>query len=100
MRKLVALATALSTVVFAVVVVETAAHAAPYVPQNSNRAVLNVNTHWLFAGEVPGGNGQAVGLIESAFVPVTLPYFRTHPHKAFPRGDFEVPVSWYRRHFT
>jgi len=76
------------------------AWAAPYVPQSSNRSVLNFNTHWLFAGEVPGGNGHAVSLDESAFVPVTLPYFRTHPHKDFPKGEFEVPVSWYRRHFT
>lgn len=76
------------------------AWAAPYAPQNSNRSALNFNTHWLFAGEVPGGNGQAVSLDESAFVPVTLPYFRTHPHKDFPKGDFEVPVSWYRRHFA
>src|SRR5215211_889130 len=78
----------------------TSAWAAPYVPQNSNRSVLNFNTHWLFAGEVPGGNGQALALDESAFVPVTLPYFRTHPHKDFPKAEFEVPVSWYRRHFT
>src|SRR6266536_2274325 len=76
------------------------AWAAPNATQNSNRSALNFNTHWLFAGEVPGGNGQAVSLDESAFVPVTLPYFRTHPHKDFPRGDFEVPVSWYRRHFA
>ena len=46
------------------------------------------------------GNGQAVGLDKSAFVPVTLPYFRTHPHKSFPKTAFELPVSWYRRHFT
>jgi beta-galactosidase len=78
----------------------TPAWAAPFVPQPSNRSTLNFNTHWLFSGEVPGGNGQAVALDESAFVPVTLPYFRTHPHKDFPKGDFEVPVSWYRRHFT
>jgi len=76
------------------------AAAAPYVPQTTNRAVLNFNTHWLFAGEVPGGAGQAVGLDESGFVPVSLPYYRVHPHKGFPKGDFEVPVSWYRRHFT
>jgi beta-galactosidase len=62
--------------------------------------VLNFNTHWLFAGEVPGGAGQAVGLDESGFVPVSLPYSRVHPHKGFPKGDFEVPVSWYRRHFS
>ncbi|MFC7482015.1 sugar-binding domain-containing protein [Luedemannella flava] len=31
---------------------------------------------------------------------MSLPYFRVHPHKGFPKGDFEVPVSWYRRHFT
>ena len=31
---------------------------------------------------------------------MSLPYFRIHPHKGFPKGDFEVPVSWYRRHFT
>jgi beta-galactosidase len=80
--------------------VASQAWAAPYEPRNSNRSVLNFNTHWLFAGEVPGGNGQAVGLNESAFVPVTLPYFRTHPHKDFLKGEFEVPVSWYRRHFT
>jgi len=100
MRKLVAVLTTLSVVALALVGMDSHAWAAPYVPQNSNRAVLNFNTHWLFAGEVPGGTGQAVGLNESTFVPVTLPYFRTHPHKAFPRGDFEVPVSWYRRHFT
>jgi len=99
MRRLLAWA---STLAVAIVIVGpgTPGWAAPYLPQNSNRVTLNFNTHWLFAGEVPGGNGQAVGLNESAFVPVTLPYFRTHPHKAFPRGDFEVPVSWYRRHFT
>ena len=76
------------------------AAAAPYVPQQSHRALLNFNSHWLFAGDVPGGGGQAVGLDESGFVPVSLPYFRTHPHKGFPKGDFEVPASWYRRHFT
>lgn len=74
--------------------------AAGFVSQPSNRVVLNFNTHWLFAGDLPGANGQAVGLNESAFVPVTLPYFRIHPHKAFPKTDFEVPVSWYRRHFS
>ena len=31
---------------------------------------------------------------------MSLPYYRVHPHKGFPKGDFEVPVSWYRRHFT
>jgi len=75
-------------------------YAASYVPQNSNRKVLNFNTHWLFAGDVPGANGQASTLDESGFAPVTLPYFRLHAHKAFPKTDFEVPVSWYRRHFS
>ncbi|HEX6686296.1 MAG TPA: glycoside hydrolase family 2 TIM barrel-domain containing protein [Candidatus Limnocylindrales bacterium] len=93
-------ALALTTLSLTALAPPTASWAAPYVPQASNRAVLNFNTHWLFAGEVPGGNGQAVGLNESGFVPVTLPYFRTHPHKAFPKGDFELPVSWYRRHFS
>ena len=93
-------ALALTTLSMVALAPPTRSWAAPYVPQASNRAVLNFNTHWLFAGEVPGGNGQAVGLNESGFVPVTLPYFRTHPHKAFPKGDFELPVSWYRRHFT
>src|SRR5262245_37267472 len=78
----------------------TNVQAAGYVPQNSNRKILNFNTNWLFAGDVPGANGQIVGLDESGFVPVTLPYFRVHPHKGFPKGNFEVPVSWYRRHFT
>jgi beta-galactosidase len=100
MRRLTAIMTTLSCAALALVGFATSASAAPYVPQNSNRAVLNFNTNWLFAGEVPGGNGQSVGLNESGFVPVSLPYFRTHPHKAFPRGAFEVPVSWYRRHFT
>lgn len=97
----IALMTTLSLIAFVLVVIPTAAAwAAPYVPQNSNRSVLNFNTNWLFAGEVPAGNGQAVGLNEATFAPVTLPYFRTHPHKAFPKEDFEVPASWYRRHFT
>ena len=100
MRKLAALLTALSTTALVLILAPGTAAAAPYVPQASNRAVLNFNTHWLFAGDVPGGAGQAVGLDESGFVPVSLPYFRVHPHKGFPKGDFEVPVSWYRRHFT
>jgi beta-galactosidase len=101
MRKLTAWVTVpLTVMAIAVVATPAPAWAAPYVPQNSNRAMLNFNTHWLFAGDVPGGNGQAVGLNESMFVPVSLPYFRIHPHKAFPRGDFEMPASWYRRHFT
>jgi len=100
MRRLASALTALCTVAFLLVVSPRSAEAATYTPQNSNRAVLNFNTNWLFAGEVPGGNGQAVGLDESTFVPVSLPYFRVHPHKGFPKGDFEVPVSWYRRHFT
>ncbi|WP_203912155.1 glycoside hydrolase family 2 TIM barrel-domain containing protein [Rhizocola hellebori] len=100
MRKLAAALTTLSTVALMLVGLPSTSWAAPYVPQASNRAVLNFNTNWLFAGEVAAGNGQAVGLNESTFVPVSLPYFRTHPHKAFPKGAFEVPVSWYRRHFT
>ncbi len=100
MRRYAAALTALSTVVLVLGAVPQPAAAAPYVPQASNRAVLNFNTNWLFAGEVPGGAGQAVGLNESGFVPVSLPYFRVHPHKGFPKGDFEVPVSWYRRHFS
>jgi beta-galactosidase len=100
MRRLAAVLTALSTVALVLTANPRPAAAAPYVPQSSNRAVLNFNTHWLFAGEVPGGAGQAVGLDESGFVPVSLPYYRVHPHKGFPKGDFEVPVSWYRRHFT
>jgi beta-galactosidase len=102
-RKPPILAAVLSTLCLVALVligVPQPAAAAPYTPQSSKRAVLNFNTHWLFAGEVPGGNGQAVGLDESTFVPVSLPYFRVHPHKGFPKGDFEVPVSWYRRHFT
>lgn len=101
MRRLAAALTALSTAVALVLIATPGpAAAAAYAPQPSNRATLNFNTHWLFAGEVPGGNGQAVGLDESGFVPVTLPYSRVHPHKGFPKGDFETPVSWYRRHFT
>jgi beta-galactosidase len=100
MRRLTALLTTLSCTALALAGIASPASAAPYVPQNSNRAVLNFDTNWLFAGEVPGGNGQSVGLNESAFVPVSLPYFRTHSHKAFPKDAFEVPVSWYRRHFT
>ena len=100
LRSLIAALTTLSTVALALVALPQSASAAPYTPQSSNRSVLNFNTHWLFAGEVPGGAGQAVGLDESVFVPVSLPYFRVHPHKGFPKGDFEVPVSWYRRHFT
>jgi beta-galactosidase len=100
MRKVIAAGLALSTIALVLVGLQQPASAAPYAPQNSNRATLNFNTNWLFAGEVPGGGGQAVGLDESGFVPVSLPYFRTHPHKSFPKGDFEVPVSWYRRHFT
>jgi beta-galactosidase len=100
MRKLAAALTALSTIALVLTAVPRPAAAAPYVPQNSNRSVLNFNTHWLFAGDVPGGAGQAVGLDESGFVPVSLPYYRVHPHKGFPKGDFEVPASWYRRHFT
>ncbi|WP_394841682.1 DUF4982 domain-containing protein [Pendulispora brunnea] len=72
-------------------------------PAESHRRTLNFNTHWLFAGDVPGQNGQVVSAQESSeasFVPVTLPYFRLHPHKGFGKIDFEVPVSWYRRHFT
>ena len=72
-------------------------------PAESHRRTLNFNTQWLFAGDVPGQNGQAVSpqeSSESSFVPVTLPYFRLHPHKGFGKVDFEVPVSWYRRHFT
>ncbi|MBV1853853.1 glycoside hydrolase family 2 TIM barrel-domain containing protein [Catellatospora tritici] len=101
-RRRVAALLALLTPVATIALVGTpsTAMAAPYVPQPSNRQVLNFDTNWLFAGDVPAGNGQAVGLSESAFVPVTLPYFRTHPHKGFPKGDFEVPASWYRRHFT
>ncbi len=97
MRRALVVLTSLSLLTIAPV---RPAHAAPYVPQPSNRTVLNFNTHWLFNGDVPGGAGQAVGLDEAAFVPVTLPYFRVHPHKGFPKGDFEVPSSWYRRHFT
>jgi beta-galactosidase len=100
MRKLAAVLTVLSTTALVLVGAPRPAAAAPYVPQASNRAVLNFNTHWLFAGDVPGGAGQAVGLNESGFVPVSLPYYRVHPHKGFPKGDFEVPASWYRRHFT
>jgi len=100
MRKHAAVLTALSIVAIVLIAPPRPAAAAPYVPQSSNRAVLNFNTHWLFAGDVPGGGGQAVGLDESGFVPVSLPYYRVHPHKGFPKGDFEVPVSWYRRHFT
>ncbi|MEU9887534.1 glycoside hydrolase family 2 TIM barrel-domain containing protein [Sphaerisporangium sp. NPDC051011] len=101
MRKPLGLLAVLSLIITVLVGgVAAPSFAAVYVPQNSNRAVLNFNTHWLFAGEVPAGDGQATGLDESAFVPVTLPYFRTHPHKGFPKDDFEVPVSWYRRHFT
>ena len=55
MRKLAAVLTALSTVALVLVAMPQPAAAAPYVPQSSNRAVLNFNTHWLFAGEVPGG---------------------------------------------
>src|SRR5882757_3637415 len=71
--------------------------------EESHRRTLNFNTQWLFAGDVPGQNGQAVSpdaANESSFVPVTLPYFRLHPHKSFNKIAFEVPVSWYRRHFT
>src|SRR5688572_18108704 len=100
MRKSAAVLTVLSIVALVLVAAPRPAAAAPYVPQSSNRSVLNFNTHWLFAGDVPGGAGQAVGLNESGFVPVSLPYYRTHPHKGFPKGDFEVPASWYRRHFT
>ena len=100
MRKLAAVLTALSTVALMLAVIAATRGRRAYVPQSTNRAVLNFNTHWLFAGEVPGGAGQAVGLDESGFVPVSLPYSRVHPHKGFPKGDFEVPVSWYRRHFT
>lgn len=100
MRRRAAVLTALSTIALVLAGTPRPAAAAPYVPQSSNRAVLNFNTHWLFAGEVPGGAGQAVGLDESGFAPVSLPYSRVHPHKGFPKGDFEVPVSWYRRHFT
>jgi beta-galactosidase len=100
LRRVAAVATALCTVALVLIGAPGPAAAAPYTPEGSNRAVLNFNTHWLFAGEVPGAAGQAVGLDESAFVPVSLPYFRVHPHKGFPKGDFEVPVSWYRRHFT
>jgi len=85
--------TALATMALLLTVMPGSAAAAPYTPQPSNRAVLNFNTHWLFAGEVPGGAGQAVGLDEGGFVPVSLPYYRVHPHKGFPKGDFEVPVS-------
>ena len=62
MRKVaVALAAlALTTLSIVALAPPTRSWAAPYVPQASNRAVLNFNTHWLFAGEVPGGNGQAV----------------------------------------
>ncbi|WP_394838076.1 DUF4982 domain-containing protein [Pendulispora rubella] len=69
----------------------------------SPRQTLNFNTEWLFAGDVPSGNGQVVSAEESSesfFVPVTLPYFRIHPHKGFKKIDYEVPVSWYRRHFV
>ncbi|MEU8021862.1 glycoside hydrolase family 2 TIM barrel-domain containing protein [Micromonospora haikouensis] len=101
MRKLAAALTALVTAAALVLIGPPGpASAAPYVPQGSNRSVLNFNTNWLFSGDVSGGAGQAVGLDESGFVPVTLPYYRTHPHKGFPKGDFEVPASWYRRHFT
>ncbi|MCP2328733.1 beta-galactosidase [Hamadaea flava] len=99
MRRLAAALTALCVVVVGLAAMPRPA-AAAYVPQNSNRSVLNFNTQWLFAGDVPNGSGQAVTLDESVFVPVSLPYFRVHPHKGFPKGDFEVPASWYRRHFT
>jgi len=69
-------------------------------PEALHRKRLDFDTHWLFAGELPGDDGQAVGLDESAFVPVTLPYFHVNPHKGFPETDFELPTSWYRRHFT
>src|SRR3954453_6380943 len=95
LRSLIAALTTLSTVALVLIAVPQPASAATYTPQSSNRSVLNFNTHWLFAGDVPGGAGQATGLDESAFVPVTLPYFRVHPHKGFPKGDFEVPASWY-----
>ncbi|NUR48337.1 MAG: hypothetical protein HOV71_09410 [Hamadaea sp.] len=100
MRRLAAALTALCIVVVGLAAMPRPAAAAVYVPQSSNRSVLNFNTQWLFAGDMPNGAGQGVSLDESTFVPVSLPYFRTHPHKGFPKGDFEVPASWYRRHFT
>src|SRR6476659_9410674 len=100
MRKYAAVLIAVCAVALTLTVTPRPAAAAVFVPQSSNRAVLNFDTNWLFAGDVPGGTGQAVGLDESRFVPVSLPYYRVHPHKGFPKGDFEVPVSWYRRHST
>lgn len=81
MRKHTAVLTAPSIVAIVLTATPRPAAAAPYVPQSSNRAVLNFSTHWLFAGDVPGGAGQAVGLDERGFVPVSLPYYRVHPHK-------------------
>ncbi|MFC7482014.1 hypothetical protein ACFQX7_20990 [Luedemannella flava] len=65
LRSLAAALTALCTVALVLVALPRPAAAAPYTSQGSNRAVLNFNTHWLFAGEVPGGAGQAVGLDEA-----------------------------------
>ena len=69
MRRLAALLTALSTTALVLVATPLPAAAATYVSQDSNRVAMNFNTHWLFAGDVPTGNGQAVGLNRPTLCP-------------------------------
>lgn len=68
------------------------------------REVLNFNTDWLYS-DTEYANGEAVGLNEESFEPVSVPHANTilDSHKG---NDFISQIrsyrftSWYRRHFT
>ncbi|MBN2035835.1 MAG: DUF4982 domain-containing protein [Chitinispirillaceae bacterium] len=75
------------------------AHAAPYVPQNSNRVEIELDTGWLY-NPSDVSNGQSTSLNESGWTRVCVPHANVITKHAFQSESAFRFISWYRKHFT
>ena len=75
------------------------AYAGTYVPQNSNRVTINLDTGWLFNNTDNSSFSGGTGFNDANWTKVCLPHANViTKHAYMDTSSFKI-ITWYRRHF-
>jgi beta-galactosidase len=74
--------------------------AGTYLPQNSNRVTINLDTGWLFNKSDNASFSEGTGFNDATWSSVCLPHSNVISRHMFLDTAAYRIVTWYRRHFT
>lgn len=75
-------------------------HAAPFIPQNSNRTTINLDSGWLFTNTNSSNFSEGTGFNDANWSKVCVPHANVITKHAYMDTASYKIISWYRRHFT